>query len=144
MRTTNTRRQSAQRHAASAPSRAPGPVEVLAIIAALGLGVPVVVLVIRSIVDGSLVGSIGLRVVLDALALSLLTTAVSLVLTVVIGLPLASVLARRSFRGSTILETVIDLPIVLPLMIFHQIQLLVCAFVARRYAERQKAQATTA
>jgi sodium/bile acid cotransporter 7 len=32
--------------------------------------------------------------------------------------------------------------VVLPLMIFHQIQLLVCAVVARRYAERQKAQAT--
>jgi sodium/bile acid cotransporter 7 len=32
--------------------------------------------------------------------------------------------------------------VVLPLMIFHQIQLLVCAVVARRYAERQKSQVT--
>jgi molybdate transport system permease protein len=52
--------------------------------------------------------------VLTALGLSLLTTAISLVLTVAIGLPLAYVLARRTFRGSTLLETVIDLPIVLP------------------------------
>ena len=65
-------------------------------------------------VDGSLVAMVGLRVVVDALALSLVTTAVSLALTVLVGLPLAIVLARRSFRGAAILETVIDLPIVLP------------------------------
>jgi molybdate transport system permease protein len=39
---------------------------------------------------------------------------VSLVLTIVVGLPLALALARRTFRGAAVLETVIDLPIVLP------------------------------
>ena len=51
---------------------------------------------------------------LDALWLSLVTTAVSLVITVTLGLPLAFVLARRRFRGKGWLEAIVDLPIVLP------------------------------
>ncbi len=81
---------------------------------ALFLALPVAVLVIRSVVGGSLASALGTQVVLDALSLSLGTTAVSLVLTVVLGLPLAFVLARRPFRGSGLLEAVVDLPIVLP------------------------------
>ena len=52
--------------------------------------------------------------VLDALWLSLVTTAISLVVTVVLGLPLAFVLARRRFWGRGLVEAVVDLPIVLP------------------------------
>ena len=37
-----------------------------------------------------------------------------LVFTVMLGIPLALLLARRTFRGQNLLETVIDLPIVLP------------------------------
>ncbi len=81
---------------------------------ALFLGLPILVLVARSVVGGSLASALGTRVVLDALSLSLGTTAVSLALTVVLGLPLAFVLARRPFRGSGLLEAVVDLPIVLP------------------------------
>ncbi len=81
---------------------------------ALFLGLPVAVLVARALIDGSLGRAVSTRVVLDALGLSLVTTAISLVLTVAIGLPLAVVLARRRFRGASILEAVIDLPIVLP------------------------------
>jgi len=80
----------------------------------LFLGLPVVVLVTRAVIDGALVEAVTARPVLDALALSLITTAVSLVLTVTLGLPLAWLLARRRFRGSALLETVVDLPIVLP------------------------------
>ena len=54
------------------------------------------------------------QVVLDALALSLVTTAISLVLTVGLGLPMAIMLARRTFRGQSFLEALVDLPIVLP------------------------------
>lgn len=90
----------------------------LLLVAALAVGAflggPVALLVVRAVVDGSLVGAATTPVVLDALVLSLATTAVSLVVTVGIGLPLAVVLARRSFRGKAILEAVIDLPIVLP------------------------------
>jgi len=78
------------------------------------LGLPVVALVGRAVLDGSLAITLTSRIVLDALVLSLMTTAVSLGITVTLGLPLAFVLARRSFPGKGWLEAVIDLPIVLP------------------------------
>jgi len=86
----------------------------LAALAALFLGLPVAALVVRAVIDGSLAVALTTRVVIDALVLSLATTAISLVLTVVFGLPLALVLARLRFRGSGVLEAVINLPIVLP------------------------------
>ena len=87
---------------------------VIAALLALFLGLPVVVLVVRSIATGALANAIASPAVLDALQLSLLTTSVSLVITICFGLPLAVVLARRTFRGSGLLEAVVDLPIVLP------------------------------
>ena len=80
----------------------------------LFLGLPVAVLVVRAVAGGALVAALGDQVVLEALSLSLGTTAVSLALTVGLGTPFAYVLARRRFRGSALLETVVDLPIVLP------------------------------
>jgi molybdate transport system permease protein len=87
---------------------------VLAGLFALFLGLPVVTLVARALLAGSLAGIAGSSVVLAALGLSLATTAISLVVTVSIGLPLAFVLARRSFRGKWLIEVIVDLPIVLP------------------------------
>ena len=89
-------------------------VGILAGVFGLFLGLPVAVLVARTIVDGSLGAALGSPVVLDALSLSLVTTAVSLVITVVFGTPLAFVLARRRSRATSLLEAIIDLPIVLP------------------------------
>lgn len=86
----------------------------LAGLAALFLSLPIAVLVVRSVLDGSLASALTTRVVLDALGLSLITTAISLVLTVAFGLPLAVLLARRRFRGSGLLEAIVNLPIVLP------------------------------
>ncbi len=83
-------------------------------LAALFLGLPVAVLVGRSFLDRSLIDTIAAGVVLDALALSLVTTAASLVVTVAFGLPLAWLLARRRFKGSGLVEALVDLPIVLP------------------------------
>jgi molybdate transport system permease protein len=94
--------------------RGPRPLFGLAALFALFLGLPVAVLLARSLVDGSLVRIAGSSAVLTALGLSLVTTAASLVLTVVIGLPLAVVLARRRFPGKWLVETIVDLPIVLP------------------------------
>ncbi len=51
---------------------------------------------------------------LDALALSLSSTAVSLLLVVALGTPLAFVLARTRFRGKALAEALVDLPIVMP------------------------------
>ncbi len=80
----------------------------------LFLALPVVTLVGRSLFDGSMGQVAGSSPVLEALGLSLTTTAISLVLTVILGLPLAFVLARRSFRGKWLVEAIVDLPIVLP------------------------------
>jgi molybdate transport system permease protein len=91
-----------------------GPVVIAASLLALFLALPVVTLVARSLLDGSLVTSASASPVLSALGLSLATTAISLVLTVLLGLPLAVVLARGSFRGKWLIEAVVDLPIVLP------------------------------
>ncbi len=86
----------------------------LAIVLGSAIGLPVLVIVGRALLGGSLVATLGQPVILDALALSLASTAACLLITVLIGLPLAFVLARRSFPGRSILEAVIDLPIVLP------------------------------
>jgi molybdate transport system permease protein len=78
------------------------------------LALPVVVLVVRAATNGKLAESLVSEPILDALALSLVTTAVSLVLTVVLGTPLALLLARGGGRARAIVETAVDLPIVLP------------------------------
>jgi molybdate transport system permease protein len=86
----------------------------IALLFALFLGLPVLTLVVRAVLDGSLSIAIASPVVLEALWLSLVTTAISLLVTVVLGLPLAVVLARRRFRAKGLLEAIVDLPIVLP------------------------------
>ena len=88
----------------------------LAVVAlpALFLGLPVATLVARAVVDGALGRVATTPTVIDALTLSLGTTAVSLALTILLGLPVAWVLARRTFRGRAVVETLVDLPIVLP------------------------------
>jgi len=78
------------------------------------LGLPVAVLLARALGGSALTDALGNQAVRDALALSLVTTAVTVVLTLAFGTPLAYLLARRRFRGASLVETAIDLPIVLP------------------------------
>jgi molybdate transport system permease protein len=78
------------------------------------LALPVATLVGRALVGPSLAGAIRSPAVREALALSLVTTAASLCLIVLLGTPLAFVLARRRFPGSGLVETIVDLPLVLP------------------------------
>ncbi len=86
----------------------------LAGLSTLFLGLPVAALVARAILDGLFIRALTAQVVLSALVLSLMTTAISLALTVSLGLPLAYVLARRRFRGAGLVEAIVDLPLVLP------------------------------
>jgi molybdate transport system permease protein len=86
----------------------------LAAVAIVFLAIPVVGLVRRAIAGGALLDAVATPAVRDALILSLATTTISLGLAVALGTPLALLLARRRFRGSGLLETVVDLPIVLP------------------------------
>jgi molybdate transport system permease protein len=115
----STRRQIARNAPGDAPQRVRGgwggaSLAALAGLFALFLGLPVVTLVGRSLLSGSLAEIAGSSAVLGALGLSLATTAISLTLTISIGLPLAFVLARRRFRGKWLVEAIVDLPIVLP------------------------------
>ena len=71
---------------------------------------PVVALLGRALTGG---GSLDSSTV-DALRISLITTSVSLALTLLLGTPLAWVLARRQFPGRRLVESLVDLPIVLP------------------------------
>jgi molybdate transport system permease protein len=77
------------------------------------LGLPVLTLVGRALLDGSFGVAIATPVVLDALVLSLVTTAISLVIrsSSVCRLPSSG---SAAFRGKSMLETIVDLPIVLP------------------------------
>ncbi|MEJ7741452.1 MAG: ABC transporter permease [Nocardioidaceae bacterium] len=53
-------------------------------------------------------------VVLDALKLSLVTTAASTALCITFGVPLAWLLARMEFRGRSLVRALVTLPLVLP------------------------------
>jgi molybdate transport system permease protein len=87
---------------------------VAAVALTLFLALPVAALLARAVGGGLLADAVGSHVVLDALLLSLGTTAVSLGLAIALGGPLAYALARRRFRGAALVEAFVDLPIVLP------------------------------
>ena len=53
-------------------------------------------------------------IVLDALRLSAISSLCSLAVMIVFGTPLAYVLGRANFRGKKIVETLVELPLVLP------------------------------
>lgn len=90
------------------------PLVALAALFAAFLALPILALLGRALFGGALAAVIGSNAVLLALGLSLATTAVSLLITIAVGLPLAFVLARWSFRGKWLVEAIVDLPIVLP------------------------------
>jgi len=83
------------------------------VIAILFLALPQLALIVRGIQTRGWEGlpTIGIT---EALLLSLITTALSSVLTVALGTPLAFVLARWRFIGRRLLIAVVELPIVLP------------------------------
>ena len=77
------------------------------------LGLPVVVLLVRAANPDTL-AALALPVALEALRLSLLTTGLALLVTIVLGTPLAYLLARHRFPGRRLLDALVDLPVVLP------------------------------
>ena len=88
------------------------------IVAATALALSFLTLsVVAIFVDTSparLVESLGEEGALDALWLSLETSAIAVALIVVIGTPAAYLLATRRFRGRSVVVTLIELPLVLP------------------------------
>jgi molybdate transport system permease protein len=77
------------------------------------LALPLVGLVTR-IPPGTLLARLREPMVLDALRLSLLTSAAATALIVVLGLPVAYLLATRDFPGKRVVELLVDLPMVVP------------------------------
>lgn len=77
------------------------------------LALPFVALLLR-VSPAQLFGRLGDPVVLDALRLSLLTSATATLIVVLLGLPVAYLLATREFVGKRVVEVLIDLPMVLP------------------------------
>jgi molybdate transport system permease protein len=77
------------------------------------LTLPIVAIFVDSS-PGELIDSLGEQGALDALWLSLRTTATSLLIIVGVGTPAAYLLATRSFRAKALLVTLIELPLVLP------------------------------
>jgi molybdate transport system permease protein len=78
------------------------------------LALPLIGLLQRAIVAGGLWEALHRPIVIESVRLSLITTAIVLVVSLIFGSPLALILARRRFRGIILLDSLVDLPIVLP------------------------------
>jgi molybdate transport system permease protein len=77
------------------------------------LVLPLIALLLR-ITPTQLLTNLTNREVGQAISLSIVTTAITVVVSVLAGAPLGYLLGRRQFRGRTALDTLIDLPMVLP------------------------------
>lgn len=79
----------------------------------LFLALPLVALLMQTS-PTSLAVNLGQAPVIEAVSLSLSTTLITVGLTILFGTPVAYVLARRQFPLRSVIDTLIDLPIVLP------------------------------
>lgn len=75
---------------------------------------PLIAIFWRSLPHGAFFAALRLQIVQDALRLSLITTTIALGITVALGTPIAYLLARYHFPGYRVLDSLIDLPMVLP------------------------------
>ncbi len=80
----------------------------------LFLLLPLAAIFVRVLPQDDLREYLDRSVVIEALRLSFITTAISLAVILVIGTPTALLLARRRFPGREVIDTLIDLPMVLP------------------------------
>jgi len=102
-----------QAHAAAAGGTIPWPLGVPALLAALFLLVPLAGLLVRAPWRG-LPRLLTDSQVLDALRLSLLCASAATAVSLLLGVPLAWVLARSQVRGTSVLRALVTLPLVLP------------------------------
>jgi molybdate transport system permease protein len=102
----------------AAPRASPLPWFPAVLVAALALALTFLTLPVVAIFlersPGQLIDALGERGALEALWLSLRTTAMSLAIILVVGTPAAYLLATRSFRGKSLVVTLVELPLVLP------------------------------
>ena len=101
------------RHQASLGALAPAGVAAT-VVYVLFIGLPIVALLARAgQQEGFLAGLTG-ELVLQALRLTVITSVVSMVVVVVVGTPFALLLARRRSTVLRVIDTFVELPIVLP------------------------------
>ncbi len=101
------------RHQASLGALAPAGVAAT-VVYVLFIGLPIVALLARAgQQEGFLAGLTG-ELVLQALRLTVVTSVVSMVVVVVVGTPFALLLARRRSTVLRVIDTFVELPIVLP------------------------------
>jgi molybdate transport system permease protein len=86
----------------------------LAAVALVLLALPLVALVVRTVEGVGGRDVLLMRPVASALALSLGTTSLSMIVVIILGTPLAYIFARYRFRFKQVLNTLIELPIVMP------------------------------
>jgi molybdate transport system permease protein len=86
----------------------------LAALAALAFLLVPVVAVFADVGLGKLLDALGEEAAREALWLSLRTTLIAILVVVFVGTPAAYLLARRDFRGRSLVLTAIELPLVMP------------------------------
>ena len=86
----------------------------LSILPMLLLAGPLAALAWRTLLNGRWLEALTSPMVVQALALSLATSTASLFLILLLGTPLAYLLARYDFPGKGLMDTLVDLPMVLP------------------------------
>ena len=77
------------------------------------LTLPLLAMIVR-VPSSSVLGGLTDPVVLQALRLSLVTSLLATGVVILLGMPAAYLLATREFRGKRIVESLVDLPLVLP------------------------------
>ncbi|MCH8284398.1 MAG: molybdate ABC transporter permease subunit [Chloroflexi bacterium] len=80
----------------------------------LFVGLPLVALLVRGFGHDNFWASLTSETVLQALRLSLITSAITVGIVALVGTPMAYFLARRQFPGRQLIDGLIELPIVLP------------------------------
>ncbi len=80
----------------------------------LFVGLPLVALLVRGFGHDNFWDSLTSETVLQALRLSLITSAITVGIVALVGTPMAYFLARRQFPGRQLIDGLIELPIVLP------------------------------
>jgi len=86
----------------------------LALLLLLFLAIPVGALMIRALGTGAAWDARTYETLRQALGLSMVSTVGTMLIVIVLGTPLAYLLARRRFPGVVVVEALVDLPIVLP------------------------------
>ena len=75
---------------------------------------PLAALVLHALADGDVLGKLSSPIVRQALRVTATSTALSLLVVLLTGTPLAYALARRSFPGRRLVDLAVNLPLVLP------------------------------